>query len=81
MAKNEFTPIGDSYKYSSDGTLYYVEGKEDKVFGQYKLFCSVESCKFSDSSDERWQGKSQQFYISVAEITASCTGSQQCEYR
>lgn len=30
MAKNEFTPIGDSYKYSSDGTLYYVEGKEDK---------------------------------------------------
>ncbi len=36
MAKNDFAPIGDSYKYSPDGTLYYVEGKADKNGNKYE---------------------------------------------
>ena len=34
--KTEFSPIGEFYKYSPDGTLYYSEGKEDKNGNRYE---------------------------------------------
>ena len=37
MEKNEKrVRIGDNYEYSPDGTLYYIEGKEDKNGNTYK---------------------------------------------
>lgn len=37
MEKNEKrVRIGDNYEYSPDGTLYYIEGKEDKNGNAYK---------------------------------------------
>ena len=34
--KTEFSLIGEFYKYSPDGTLYYSEGKEDKNGNRYE---------------------------------------------
>ena len=40
MEKNEKrVRIGDNYEYSPDGTLYYIEGKEDKNL--YSLPCVI----------------------------------------